>query len=232
LRQGNPIPDHRDRPSSALSYRVGEWAVHPNACRIVRDGREIKLTPKCMSVLDYLAARPRQVATHEELLEAFWRGAISSPNAVHKSVTELRHALGNGSGEADYIETIPKRSYRLVASVSLPPDPGELVPAAPKSVAVLRFRYTEGDPEHAYLAEGVAGALLECLSQTPELVYAVFTEKYYPAAVIDDPRYQEFLDEAGIGRAWSAHLREGVAELAPITGIEPSDPAPQRVWSR
>jgi hypothetical protein len=60
----------------------------------------------------------------------------------------------------------------------------------------------------------------------------MYTEKYFPTAVVEDPRYQDFLDEAGIGRQWTAFLRDRLAELAPITGIEPGDPAPQRVWSR
>jgi hypothetical protein len=55
---------------------------------------------------------------------------------------------------------------------------------------------------------------------------------YFVTSAVQRTGTSAFLDEAGIGRAWSAHLREGVAELAPITGIEPSDPAPQRVWSR
>jgi DNA-binding winged helix-turn-helix (wHTH) protein/tetratricopeptide (TPR) repeat protein len=60
--------------------------------------------------------------------------------------------------------------------------------------------------------------------------YAVHAETCYTEAVIDDPRYQDVLDEVGVGRQWSAYLIEKVAELAPITGIEPSDPSPQRVF--
>ncbi len=70
-----------------------------------------------MDVLMHLASRPDGCATHDELLRAFWRGALSSTNAVHKCIAELRRAFGDDSRAPSYIETIPKRGYRLIASV-------------------------------------------------------------------------------------------------------------------
>lgn len=103
----------------ATVYLVGEWEVHPKSCRLVRNGTERRLSPRSINVLVYLAERAGAAVTHEELLTRFWRGAFSSPNAVHKCVAELRHAFGNGGGEPDYIETVPKRGYRLLAPVEL-----------------------------------------------------------------------------------------------------------------
>jgi TolB-like protein len=62
------------------------------------------------------------------------------------------------------------------------------------------------------------------------MIYAVHAESCYTAKVVNDARYQDVLDELGVGRQWTAYLREKVAELAPITGIEPGDPAPQVVF--
>jgi hypothetical protein len=52
------------------------------------------------------------------LLAAFWRGPNSSTNAVHKAVVVLRRALATVGDQRSYIETVPKRGYRLVAAVS------------------------------------------------------------------------------------------------------------------
>lgn len=100
------------------AIRVGGWHLVPSACRLVRDDTEIKLSPRNTDVLVYLAERAGQIVTHDELLAAFWRGPFSSTNAVHKSVAELRLALGNG-GETRYIETVPKRGYRLTVPVEI-----------------------------------------------------------------------------------------------------------------
>ncbi len=61
------------------------------------------------------------------------------------------------------------------------------------------------------------------------MIYAVHAERCYSATVVSDPRYQDVLDELGIGRQKTAYLREKVAELVPIIGIGSLDPAPQRV---
>jgi len=103
--------------NAAETYRLGEWEVRPADCLVIRDGIEVKLNPRAMDVLGFLAEHPGHVVTHEQLLATFWRGSASSPNAVHKCVAELRYAFGKGTSGSGYIETIPKRGYRLVAPV-------------------------------------------------------------------------------------------------------------------
>jgi DNA-binding winged helix-turn-helix (wHTH) protein/TolB-like protein len=104
--------------SIAERFRIADWEVDPSACRLTRNGVAVKVSPRSMEVLVYLARRSGETVSNDELLTAFWRGAISSPNAVHKVVTELRHALGDGDEGPVYIETVPKRGYRLVAPVA------------------------------------------------------------------------------------------------------------------
>src|SRR5262245_48262793 len=70
-----------------------------------------------MEVLIYLAERPGQVVTNDELLDAFWRGGISAPNAVYKSITELRQGFGDDARRPTFIQTISRRGYRLIAPV-------------------------------------------------------------------------------------------------------------------
>ena len=62
--------------------------------------------------------------------------------------------------------------------------------------------------------------------------FAVDAEKYFPKSAIDDDRYQAYLDQRGIGKQWTAYLRQRVAELEPITAVALSDPTPQVVVSR
>ena len=97
------------------ALRVGEWTVEPTLNRLSAPGRAVKLEPKAMEVLLYLAARPGQVATREELLAELWRGVVVGDDALTQVVIKLRKAMGES-----YIDTIPKRGYRLVAPVSQP----------------------------------------------------------------------------------------------------------------
>ena len=72
-----------------------------------------------MDVLVYLAARAGQVVSVEELLREVWRGVVVTDASVYMAIKQLRRALaGSGSGEdTQYVETIPKRDYRLTAPV-------------------------------------------------------------------------------------------------------------------
>jgi len=101
----------------AVTFRVGHFIVEPRACTVENGTGEIHIKPSAMNVLVYLAERPGVAVTNEALRDAFWRGSISAPNAVHKAVAELREALEDDPREPQYIETIPRRGYRLVAPV-------------------------------------------------------------------------------------------------------------------
>lgn len=96
-------------------FTIGQWRIDAIACEISRAGTTHKLSPRAMAVLEQLAAQAGEVVTFEEFLAAHWARSVTSPNAVHKVVAELRHALGEDSG---YIETVPKRGYRLIAPVA------------------------------------------------------------------------------------------------------------------
>jgi DNA-binding winged helix-turn-helix (wHTH) protein/TolB-like protein len=101
----------------ASKFQVGSWQVDPAALEITRDEIRVKVNPRSMSVLVHLANHAGDVVTNAELLAAFWRGSISSTNAVHKAVAELRAAFGDQRHEANYIETVTKKGYRLIAPV-------------------------------------------------------------------------------------------------------------------
>ena len=97
--------------------RIGQIDADPTGCSLTYNGTISKLSPRAMNVLIYLAQRPTQAITHEELLTTFWRGSLST-NAVHKCVAELRQVLNELGDNHTQIETVPKRGYRLIADVS------------------------------------------------------------------------------------------------------------------
>lgn len=84
-----------------------------------------------MEVLAHLATRPGEVVSAEELIEAVWRGRAVGDGAVYKTIHLLRDALGDDRGDVRYIQTIPKRGYRLLAPVTiLEPESGAEVAVA------------------------------------------------------------------------------------------------------
>lgn len=102
------------------SFNVGDWYADADSGRLQRQGAEVKLEPKVMKVLVYLANHPNKVVTREELETNVWTGTVVGYDAIASSVIKLRKALGDNSRNPRYIETLPKRGYRLIASVTNP----------------------------------------------------------------------------------------------------------------
>ena len=96
---------------------VGDWTVEPGLDRLRQGGAEVSLEPRHMDVLMYLAARPGEVVSADELIAEVWQGVVVGDDAVYHCISRLREALGDDSHHPTYIETIAKRGYRLIAPV-------------------------------------------------------------------------------------------------------------------
>ncbi len=101
-------------------FLVGDWYVDPASGRVSHDGKTVKLEPRVMDVLVYLADRPGQVVTRVELEEHVWVGRVISYDALTSTVQKLRRAFADDARQPRIIETLSKKGYRLVAPVSLP----------------------------------------------------------------------------------------------------------------
>jgi DNA-binding winged helix-turn-helix (wHTH) protein len=95
-----------------------------------------------MDVLSTLASHPGRVVSRDELLDAVWPNVVVTEHTLSRCIYQLRNELGKIGGEADQgnfnpIETLPKRGYRLLATLdmfsaedlsTLPRTPSELPP--------------------------------------------------------------------------------------------------------
>jgi DNA-binding winged helix-turn-helix (wHTH) protein/TolB-like protein/Tfp pilus assembly protein PilF len=102
---------------SAQKLRIGEWSVEPELNQIANPSGTVRLEPKAMAVLCYLAERPGQVVSREALLGAVWPGVVVSDDSLTQVIIKLRKALGDAADKPAYIQTISKRGYRLLARV-------------------------------------------------------------------------------------------------------------------
>src|SRR5919109_3865626 len=79
----------------------------------------IPLTPKAFTVLRYLMARPGQLVTKEELLNAAWPGIYVSDAALKVCIRRIRQALGDLSHPPQYIETVYWRGEPVFRQIEL-----------------------------------------------------------------------------------------------------------------
>ena len=119
---------------TAERFRLGDWIVDPAVDEITRDGQVVKLEPRKMQLLVTLAGRAGDVVTPDELLDAVWPGVVVTQSSIYQSVAQLRKTLGDSSSTPEYIATVPRKGYRLIAPV-VPTGPVESAP--PTDVAVV-----------------------------------------------------------------------------------------------
>ena len=98
-------------------FQVADWEVDPDSGRIQRDGTTHKLEPRVMSLLVVLAQQPGTVLSREELEAKVWSGMVVGYDALSSAIIKLRKALGDDPHHPQFIETISKKGYRLIAPV-------------------------------------------------------------------------------------------------------------------
>ena len=99
-------------------FHLGSWMVEPTLDRISQDGREVRLRPRAMDVLTVLALAAGRLVSKQSLIDEVWRTEFVSDHALTQVIAELRAALGDDAASPSFIENIPRRGYRLVASVT------------------------------------------------------------------------------------------------------------------
>jgi len=80
----------------------------------------VRLDPRVMQVLVCLAERAGEVVPQDQIIEKVWAGVFVTDGALTNAIWELRKALGDDSANPRFIQTVPKKGYRLVAPVSAP----------------------------------------------------------------------------------------------------------------
>jgi DNA-binding winged helix-turn-helix (wHTH) protein len=98
-------------------YAFGPFLL--DACQrvLLRDGKPVPLTPKAVDTLLVLVRNAGHLVAKDDLMKEVWPDAFVEEVNLAKNIFVLRHTLGNGEQGQNYIETVPKRGYRFVASV-------------------------------------------------------------------------------------------------------------------
>lgn len=76
-----------------------------------------RLEPKASSVLLHLYRHAGQIVSKEALIQAVWPDTVISDDALLRCISRLRKDLSDDAKQPHYIETVPKRGYRLICEV-------------------------------------------------------------------------------------------------------------------
>jgi len=101
----------------SANFQIGAWRVEPGLNTVSSNGTTAHLEPKVMEVLVCLAEQPGAPITKEHLLRTVWPDTFVSDDVLTRSISELRRVFADDAKDSRFIQTIPKRGYRLIAPV-------------------------------------------------------------------------------------------------------------------
>jgi DNA-binding winged helix-turn-helix (wHTH) protein/Tol biopolymer transport system component len=107
------------RTTRHASVQFGVYQVDLDEGELRKSGVRIKVQQQPFKVLQALLERPGELVTREQLHDRIWpeAGYGDFDQAVNVAVAKLRAALGDTAENPRFIETVPRRGYRLIAPV-------------------------------------------------------------------------------------------------------------------
>ena len=105
---------------SKLVPSFGPFELDAARGELRKKGVKVKLQEQPFLILQILLERPGEIVTRDELRNRIWPADtfVDFDKGLYNAIKKLREALGDEVGSARYIETVPKRGYRFIASVS------------------------------------------------------------------------------------------------------------------
>jgi TolB-like protein/DNA-binding winged helix-turn-helix (wHTH) protein/Tfp pilus assembly protein PilF len=179
-------PSVKQARNSAEVIRFGVFEADTVTGELRKHGLRIKLQEQPFQVLSLLLARPGELVTREELRLKLWPADtfVDFEHGLNKTINKLREALSDDRETPRYIETLPRRGYRFIATVSSAQPPSEL--SGPPAVLVAQpDPVVSGNPRKGgwmtpatILLAGVLALLASALW------YRLARRQVYPAATV------------------------------------------------
>jgi len=99
--------------------RFGAFEVDLRSGELRKHGIRLKLQNQPFQVLALLLEHPGDVVTREELRQKLWSADtfVDFDTGLNSAIKKLRDVLGDSAEEPRFIETVPRRGYRLITPV-------------------------------------------------------------------------------------------------------------------
>jgi TolB-like protein/DNA-binding winged helix-turn-helix (wHTH) protein len=136
----------REAAQPSRSLRFGSFEVDLRAGELRKNGMKLRLTGQPFEVLAFLLERPGEVVTREEFQKRLWADTfVDFEHNLNTAINKIREVLGDSAESPRFVETLPRRGYRFIASVQ-----GH--PSTPARTSVVKWVGLAGVSSVALLA--------------------------------------------------------------------------------
>jgi TolB-like protein len=138
------------------------FEVDRAAGHLFKRGSRIRLRGQSFQVLELLLDHPGEVVTREDLRRQLWPTEVfvDFENSLNAAVARLREALGDSAERPRFIETLPKRGYRFIGTLSEPVEKSKAAGPHRTRLLVLPFVNLGGDPAHEYVSDALTDEII------------------------------------------------------------------------
>src|SRR6202007_2719046 len=107
--------------SNSPRLRFGAFVLDPASGQLRKNNTLVRLPPQPFRLLQLLTERPGTVVTREEIQKCLWKEAtfVDFEHGINFSINQIRGALADDAEKPRYVETLPRRSYRVIARVEV-----------------------------------------------------------------------------------------------------------------
>lgn len=105
-------------------FCLGDIIVEPDLGIIIRGSERYHLAPKAMEILVFLASKDCEIVSRDEILEFGWGDSKASKTNITHIISEIRHVLNDHKECPTFIQTIPRKGYRMILATTSKPEVG------------------------------------------------------------------------------------------------------------
>jgi len=99
-------------------YEFGPYSLDSTQMLLRRAGKVVQLQPRALETLLVLVRRRGEVVSKQELMDSVWPDSFVEEGNLTQNIFLLRRELGKTPEGEEYIQTLPKRGYRMNMPVS------------------------------------------------------------------------------------------------------------------
>jgi len=104
----------RRQQQEQSNYTFGDFELDVSACRLSKNGQEIKLSPKELKLLEFFLKKEGKALTRDEILNAVWGyNSFSGHRSVDRFVTTLRNKIEPDPHNPTFIHTLREIGYKF-----------------------------------------------------------------------------------------------------------------------
>jgi TolB-like protein/Flp pilus assembly protein TadD len=150
----------------AERIQFGKFVLDLDRYKLTGAGAAIHLERIPMDLLILLVRENGKLISREQIIAQLWAKGLhfDTDNSINTAIRKIRQALGDDSGNPQYIETVLGKGYRFKDRTALASSRAE--PEQPRiMLAVLPFENLSGDPAQEYLSDGLSEETIMRLGQ-------------------------------------------------------------------